>query len=397
MKTLSYSIALFWALTISGFAAAPVVSSLTGVQRTGTKLVDISYGVTANTASVKITLEGSADGGVTWTVPVSTVSGAVGSGVATGTGKVITWNAGVDWGGQYSTQIRFRVTADDLAPGEFAAIPAGEFQMGEVGSYYDFAHTVTVSAFQMATCEVTKVLWDDVRSWGLANGYTDLSAGAGKASNHPVQMITWYDMIKWCNARSQREGLTPCYYTSAAQTVVFKTGPTNIGNSMVKWSANGYRLPTEAEWEKAARGGAIGALYPMGTNTISHSQVNYQAIGSDYGNLSGNASYHPIWSNNNNGQYPYTSPVGTFAPNGYGLYDMAGNVSEICWDWSLYNYYSTTPTTDPHGPTSGTDRVMRGGSWAYDQFYCRASDREYKGPSYSGWEFGFRLARTSIP
>ena len=269
MKTLSYSIALFWALTISGFAAAPVVSSLTAVQRTGTKLVDISYGVTANTASVKITLEVSADGGVTWTVPVSTVSGAVGSGVATGTGKVITWNAGVDWGGQYSTQIRFRVTADDLAPGEFAAIPAGEFQMGEVGSYYDFAHTVTVSAFQMATCEVTKVLWDDVRSWGLANGYTDLSAGAGKASNHPVQMITWYD--------------------------------------------------------------------------------------------------------------------------------MAGNVSEICWDWSLYNYYSTTPTTDPHGPISGTDRVMRGGSWAYDQFYCRASDREYKGPSYSGWEFGFRLARTSIP
>ena len=92
-------------------------------------------------------------------------------------------------------------------------------------------HTVYVSAFYMDRYEVTKTLWDDVRAWGLGNGYTDLPVGGGKAASHPVQGIRWYAMVKWCNARSERDGLVPVYYTNDAQTVIYKTGNVNVTNA----------------------------------------------------------------------------------------------------------------------------------------------------------------------
>jgi formylglycine-generating enzyme len=269
-----------------------------------------------------------------------------------------------------SVPMWYRVVATvntTTTPSGMVLIPAEGFVMGnatnvlpasEGGSDELPQHTVNVSAFYMDCYEVTKALWDEVKTWADTNGYAFENVGSGKATNHPVQTINWYDMVKWCNARSQKAGLTPCYTTNG---VTYKTG--NDSNVVCNWSANGYRLPTEAEWEKAARGGATNTRFPWAdyTNKISHAKANY------YGNKSSfsydlSNGYHPTY---NDGVEPYSSPVGSFAPNGYGLYDMAGNVWEWCWDWYSSCYYSSSPGTDPTGVASGSYRAVRGGGW-YD-------------------------------
>jgi formylglycine-generating enzyme required for sulfatase activity len=274
----------------------------------------------------------------------------------------------------------------------FSLIPAGSFTMGDSLDGISDAprRTVALDAYYISKYEVTKVEWDEVRTWALSNGYTDLAAGSGKASNHPVQSISWYDMVKWCNARSQKEGLTPVYYINNAQTTVYKTGSVDVTNAQVKWSANGYRLPTEAEWEKAARGGLSGKRFPWG-NTISHSRANYYAT-SDYKyDLTGNSYHHPSYKT---GSEPYTSPVGAFAANGYGLYDMAGNVFEWCWDWHVK--YSSGSQSNPRGATSGTYRVGRGGGWYIGAEECRVAYRDSGIPADWDSGVGFRVAR-SLP
>lgn len=285
------------------------------------------------------------------------------------------------------------------ALGEFVLIPAGSFQMGdsfEEGEANELpVHTVDISAFYMGRHEVTKALWDEVREWGVANGYADLPFGSdcgitneSKGPSHPVHCVTWLDVIRWCNARSEREGLTPCYMASGA---VYRTGFAN--DVICAWNASGYRLPTEAEWEKAARGGLDDARYPWG-NTISHSQANYMAWGTMYGNLSGNAGFHPSYSNGGLGRSPYTSPVGSFAANGYGLHDVAGNVREWCWDW--WGSYTAGSQSDPRGPMYGPGRVTRDGSWYDLVSVCRVASRHFDDPTNSGL-LGFRLARSLVP
>jgi formylglycine-generating enzyme required for sulfatase activity len=353
------------------------------MQRTGTKLVDISYDLAApGMSAVPMRLEVSSDGGTTWAVHVNTLSGDIGDNVTPGSGKTIVWNAGADWPNSYSSQMRFRVTADD----GFAFITAGSFTMGLTsGDTSNNAPpvTVTLTSFFLQQKETTKAQWDDVRNWGGINGYTDLSTGGSKAGTHPAQDLSWWDAVKWCNARSEKEELTPVYTVSGA---VMRTGTTV---PEVDWNANGYRLPTEAEWEKAARGGVSGKRFPWGTDTISHANANFRNGGGESYQI-GTTGYHPTYGSG-------TSPVGSFEANGYGLYDMAGNVGEWCWDWYVANYYTTIAgTTDPRGPSGTyTYRITRGGGWNRYATDERCATRFFTTPESPFVSLGgFRPARS---
>jgi formylglycine-generating enzyme required for sulfatase activity len=173
-----------------------------------------------------------------------------------------------------------------------------------------------------------------------------------KWSNLPVEQVSWYDAAEFCNRLSQSEGLTPAYTINGT-------------NVTCNWNANGYRLPTEAEWEYACRAGTT-TPYSTGNN-ITTSQANF-----------------------NSGS---TKSVGSFAPNPWGLYDMHGNVWEWCWDW--YGNYSSGAQNNPRGPVSGDNRVIRGGGWGIYGQYLRSAIRLdlSLSPSDGADSVGFRLVR----
>ena len=217
-------------------------------------------------------------------------------------------------------------------------------------------------------------------------------------SDDPMVMVSWYGAVGYCNWRSGQEGKESYY---------------NISTWDCDFSKHGYRLATEAEWEYAARGGLSGKRFPWG-DTISHSQANYYAAPGSYTyDVSPTSGYHPLW----NGVNPDTSPVGFFdgtmkykvdynwpgsatsyqttsGANGYGLYDMAGNVWEWCNDWYSYTYYQDCneigTVYNPQGPASDTCRVLRGGGWTNDSHFCRVADRHYH-PDVRSNNFGFRI------
>jgi formylglycine-generating enzyme required for sulfatase activity len=207
-----------------------------------------------------------------------------------------------------------------------------------------------VDAFYIGKYEVQWGEWQSVRTWALAHGYA-IGAGAGRGAAYPVTDVNWYDVLKWCNARSEQEGLGPVYTAGGAP---YRTGEIVPD---VSASATGYRLPSEKEWEFAARGGVATRGYTYsGSNDIN-------AV---------------AWYSVNSGSI--THAVGTKLPNELGLFDLSGNAWEWCFD--LY---------------SGSLRVHRGGSRVSQANDCRATGRSYllSGTPYDG--LGFRVVRSSAP
>jgi len=267
--------------------------------------------------------------------------------------------------------------------GGFVRIAAGSFTMGspadEPGRRADEPlHAVTLTrAYWLQRTEVTGEQWRAVRAWALDNGYPDLPPGrngsaGGGCGRHPVTEISWHDAVKWLNAWSERDGRVPCYTVDGE---VYRSGVSNT--VACDFEGNGYRLPTEAEWEHACRAGTPTALY---SGPIIHPgraplDANLDRIGWYAGNSGG-----------------ATHPVGLKQPNAHGLHDMSGNVWEWCWDW--HGEYGSEPRTDPAGPASGAFRSSRGGSWGNQASRCRSAHRPEHATDVRSRRVGFRPAHT---
>jgi formylglycine-generating enzyme required for sulfatase activity len=258
--------------------------------------------------------------------------------------------------------------------GGFVHVPAGLFYMGspkseaERGGDESPLHEVQVSDFWMAQHEVTQAEWTAVMGSNPSNF---------KSTQLPVEQVTWYDVLVYANKRSIMEGRKPCY------SLAGKTDPSAWGSVSAAWNgikcdftANGYRLPSEAEWEYACRAGTTTAT-AFG-KSLSSKQANFD----------GTFPYNGAAKGLSVGK---TRAVGSYAPNAWGLFDMHGNVHEWCWDW--YGNYGAADSKNPSGASSGENRVFRGGGWRLDGSELRSAYRDSGKPGFSSRYLGFRVVR----
>jgi formylglycine-generating enzyme required for sulfatase activity len=282
-------------------------------------------------------------------------------------------------------ELSFDVAAgnDSELPG-FVEIPAGSFIMGsprgEFGRSFDEVdHEVTITnGFFLYQKEMTFDHWRVVRDWGRKNGYSDLpdgkvaSSSDGHVGQHPVSDVSWSDVVKWLNAWSELEGHEPCYYFSGE---VYRAG--SAWSISCDWSANGYRLPSEAEWEYACRAGTTTAYYTGQVTTDSDRFCMREMALEDSAWYCSNSE-----SNSHEG--------GRKLRNGWGLYDMLGNSAEWCWD--SYAQYQFFPKENPVGPERGGERIVRGGHTGSLHIHCRAANRDKRREFFRSDSIGFRPA-----
>ena len=437
------SLILFLALSISicVLAQGPVVSKVQVQPRTdGSGNVDIHYDLyhpKGLTSTVSLRL--SKDGGASYPFTLVHTSGHTGTNVSPGSNRHILWEAGTEFPGEEISRAVIEVVATghdeeegEIIPGEMITIPAGSFEMGR--PYTDTGcddelpvHTVYLDRYQIGKYQVTNGEYAAVLNWaytrnllkssngseytgGTIYAYGQLIADTVSSSDnsqisfvnsrfsvrsreghegrffsmadHPVVMVSWYGAVCYCNWLSEKEGLKPCYDTATWE----RYEPVR----------NGYRLPTEAEWERAAAwDGTKHWRYGMTSDSIDITKANY-------------GDYNPLGLK----AYPYTTPVGWYngvnlarwdtpglltvhARSPVGAYDMSGNVLERCHDRWSSSYYSSSPESNPTGPASGSSRFLRGGSWFSRESDCRAAARShFSGPGSRGNGGGFRLSRT---
>ena len=272
------------------------------------------------------------------------------------------------------------ITIVPVAPPDMVPVQGGTFTMGctgeQTGCYGSESptHEVTLSDFEIGKYEVTQGQWMALMSDINPSGTPSFTVCGDSC---PIERVSWYDAVVFCNRLSEQLGYTPCYYSDAGYSQLYgKSGSVwslpNTGTIYWKQDANGYRLPTEAEWEYAARGGSVATVQTLysGSNDVN-------AVAWYFGN-SGST----------------THPVGGKQANALGLYDMSGNVYEWCYDWYGSSYYANSPGCTPVGESSGSNRVGRGGSWSSGAVSSRVAHRNYGTPGNRNNYIGFRLSRT---
>ena len=423
--SLCFVFGLLLALSVQ---AAPFVSNVVGAQRAGTKLVDITYDLTdADHATLSVTIKISHDAGATWNVPCTSLSGdGIGPEVTPGKGKSIVWDAGADWNGQWSNQMKVQITATastappasgmymvvDLSMGPKAAsfpvsyldeapgvgwpasgwpdeykttklvlrrIPAGTFMMGSPADEFgrddahETQHEVTLTKdFYVGVFEVTQKQWELVvgtwPSWFNNTAYRDF---------RPVEQVS-YDDIRGSQAGAGWPASNAVDAGSFLGRLRAKTGL-------------GFDLPTEAQWEYACRAGTTTALNSGKNVTYEQECPNVAEVGRYFfnGGLQGLEGSQDI------GISGGTAKVGNYRPNQWGLYDMHGNVFEWCLDWlTVGGGDPSGAVTDPAGGADGILRTFRGCCWGCYALYCRSAYRSGTQPSRQAVNAGFRLAFT---
>jgi formylglycine-generating enzyme required for sulfatase activity len=338
-----FTIGIFLYVTATGFG-----QSVTNVRaRQEAKKIIVTYDLAGGDANQTYTVKllVSEDGGSTWTCTLTAVTGDAGTGIKAGYSKQVIWDPLTEPGRDrlQGDRIVFKITAEftplprttitggsGLEP-EMVFIQGGSFQMGsnDGEDYEKPVHTITLNNFYIGKYEVTQKQWREVMG-------SDPPELAFKGCDQcPVEGVSWNDIQDFLKKLN------------------IKTG-------------KNYRLPTEAEWEYAARGGSRSRGYTYsGSNTVGD----------------------VAWYNKNSG----THPVGQKQPNELGLYDMSGNVWEWCSDWYGWDFYKTSPAIEPKGPSTGSARVDRGGGWGSSAQSCRPSLRDCIAPAGYGNSLGFRL------